>query len=93
MYADDTSLCLKSKDIFQLNRAMNRDLNGLDHLLNGNKLLLNAVKTQSMLIAAKPRHKALNNFAENLELEILGSEFDIATKTRYLGVQADNCLY
>ena len=26
IYADDTSLCLKSKDISQLNRAMNRDL-------------------------------------------------------------------
>ena len=26
IYADDTTLCLKSKDISQLNRAMKRDL-------------------------------------------------------------------
>ena len=92
MYADDTSLCLKSKDIFQLNRAMNRDLEDLDSWLKGNKLSLNIVKTQSMLIATKPRHKALNNTAENLKLEILGSELEVFTKTRYLGVQIDNRL-
>jgi len=46
MYADDT--CLKSKDISQLNRAMNRDLEDLGAWLKGNKLSLNFVKTQSM---------------------------------------------
>ena len=92
MYADDTSLCLKSKDIFQLNRAMNRDLEDLDSWLKGNKLSLNIVKIQSMLIATKPRHKALNNTAENFKLEILGSELDVVTKTGYLGVQVDNSL-
>ena len=92
MYADDTSLCLKSKYIFQLNRAMNRDLEDLDSWLKGSKLSLNIVKTQSMLIATKPRHKALNNAAENLKLEIFGSELDVVTKTRYLGVQVDNSL-
>ena len=50
------------------------------------------MKTQSMLIATKPRHKALNKAAENLKLEILGSELDVVTKTRYLGVQVDNSL-
>ena len=43
-----------------------------------------------MLIATKPRHKALNNAAENFKLEILGSELDVVTKTRYLCVQVDN---
>ena len=51
MYADDTSLCLKSKDISHLNMAMNRDLEDLDALLKGNKLSLNIVKTQSKFIA------------------------------------------
>ena len=72
--------------------AMNRDLGELDSSLKGNKLSLNAVKTQSMLIATKPRHKALDNAAGNLKLEILGSELDIVTKTIYLGVQVDNSL-
>ena len=38
MYADDTSLCLKSKDISQLNEAINVDLEHLDSWLKGNKL-------------------------------------------------------
>ena len=44
MYADDTSICLKSKDISHLNTAMNRDLWDLDSLLNGSNLSLNVVK-------------------------------------------------
>ena len=90
MYADDTSLCLKSKDISQLNRVVNRYLEDFDSWLQGNKHSLNIVTTQSMLIATKPRHQALNNAAENLKLEILGNEFDVATKARYLVVQVDN---
>ena len=62
MYADDTSLCRKPKDIFQLNEAINDDLAQLDSWLKGNKL--NVAKTQSMLIATKPKHRTLNNAAE-----------------------------
>ena len=71
---------------------MNRDLEDLDSWLKGNKLSLNVVKTQSMLVATKPRHQALNNAAENLKFEIHGSELDVVTKTRYLGIQVDNSL-
>ena len=46
----------------------------------------------SLLIAAMPRHQALNNAAENVKFEILGSELDIVTETRYLGVQVDTWL-
>ena len=67
MYADDTSLCLKSKDISELNMAMNRDLEHLDTWLKGNKYSQNIVKTQSILIATKPRPQALNNAAKNLK--------------------------
>ena len=59
MYADDTSLCLKSRDISQLNEAINDDLAHLDSWLKGNKLSLDVAKTQSMLIATKPKHRTL----------------------------------
>ena len=72
MYAYDTSYCLKSKDISQLNMAMNRDLENLGAWLKGNTLSLNIVKTKSILIATKPRKQAINNAVENLKLEILG---------------------
>ena len=82
MYAYDTSYCLKSKDISQLNMAMNRDLENLGAWLKGNKLSLNIVKTKSILIATKPRKPAINNAVENLKLEILGNELDVVTNTR-----------
>ena len=38
MYADDTSLCLQSNDLAQLNEAINNDLKQLETWLQGNKL-------------------------------------------------------
>ena len=55
MYADDTSIYHSSKDIMQLNRALNDELRRLDGWLQGNKLSLNVAKTRSMLIATKKR--------------------------------------
>ena len=49
-------------------------------------------KTQSMLIATKPKHRTLNDAAEKLNLEVRGRELDVVKKTKYLGVQVDNSL-
>ena len=92
MYADDNSLCLKSRDISQLNGAINDNLEYLDSWLNGNKLSLNVAKTQSMSIATKPKHRTLNNSEEKLHLKIRGSELDVVSKTKYLDVHVDNSL-
>ena len=54
MYADDTSIYHSSKDITQLNKALNEELIRLDRWLKGNKLSLNVAKSRSML---KPRNK------------------------------------
>ena len=51
MCADDTSLCYQSLDINKLNDVINNDLEKLQKWLTGNKLSLNAMKTQSMLIS------------------------------------------
>ena len=44
MYVDDTTLCHKSHDMTQLNKAINNDLKNLDNWLQGNKLSLNVQK-------------------------------------------------
>ena len=72
--------------------VVNRDLEDLDAMLKGNKLSLAVVKTQSMLIATKPRHQATNNALENLNFQILSNGLDVVTKGRFLGVQVDNSL-
>ena len=53
MYADDTSLCLKSRNISQLNEAINGDLEHLDLWLKGNKLSLNVAKTHFIIFFIK----------------------------------------
>ena len=50
MYADDTGLYNCGASLAQLNEAINKDLESLDHWLKGNKLSLNVVKTASMNI-------------------------------------------
>ena len=58
MYADDTTLFFYSKNIDDLNEAINNDLRDLDSWLSGNKLSLNVAKTQGMLICTKNKHKS-----------------------------------
>ena len=89
MYADDTSLYLKSQNISQITMTMNKDLEDLNFWLEGSKLSPIVVKTQSMLIATESMHQTLNNAAEKLKLDFLGNEFYVVTKARYLAVQVD----
>ena len=92
MYADDTSLCHQSSDITQLNEAINSDLAQLERWLKGNKHSLNVMKTHSMLISTKPKHKALENQGESLKLKIRDNELEVVQKSKYLGVQIDYTL-
>ena len=77
MYADSTSICHQSRDIIQLNEAINHDLTQVEKLLKGNKLSLNFLKTNSMLISTKPKQKAVRDRSESLKLQIRKSEFEI----------------
>ena len=59
MYADDTSMYHSSKDIVQLNTALNEELRRLDMWLQGNKLSLSVVKTRSILITPRNRRRSI----------------------------------
>ena len=50
------------------------------------------MKTHSMLISTKPKHKALKNKRESLKLNIRDNELEVVQKTKYLGLQIDNSL-
>ena len=92
MYADDTSLCFKSKDLSRLNEALNEDLSRLDAWLNNNKLSLNVAKTQSMLVSTKAKRKTLDKSSQHLQVKINGTELEVVSKIKYLGVLLDNSL-
>ena len=70
MYPDDTSLCHQSRDLAQLNEAINSDLKKLETLLQGKKLSLTGAKTHSMLISTKQTGSSLRSLNEALELTI-----------------------
>ena len=53
------SIYHSSKDISQLNTALNEELMRLGRWLKGNKLSLNVAKTRSMLITTKQKKKCL----------------------------------
>ena len=86
MYADDTSLCSRSKDLKALNGALKEDLQCLDYWLQGNRLSLNAVKTKSLLIASNQKQKHVLKSGEKLALEIRGRDIEATRHIKYLGV-------
>ena len=69
MHADDTSLCYQSLDINRHNEVIINDLEKLQKWLMGNKLSLNAMKAQSMLISTKQKHSILRNHDLKLSLK------------------------
>ena len=73
MYADDTSIFYASKNMGELNTIINRDLDCLNKWLQGNKLSLNVVKTQAMVIGSQPNLKIADRRVDThpFPLEIL----------------------
>ena len=85
MYADDTSLFFRSKNIDDLNEAINNDLRDLHSWLSGKKLSLNVAETQGMLSCTKNNHKSLEGTGESLCLKVRDNDLALVEKTRYLG--------
>ena len=82
-------LCMQSRDLTQLNEAINTDLKKLETWLQGNKLSLNVAKTHSMLISTKQKGSSLRSRNGALELKIRDNELVVVQKTKYLGVHID----
>ena len=76
MYADDKSLFHQSRDLTQLNEAINSDLKKLETWLNGNKLSLNVAKTHSMLISTKQKSRADFNQVRIMFNAVIMSNFN-----------------
>ena len=54
MYADDARISYSSRSVTDFTNAINSDLQDLSIWLQGNKLTLNVVKTQSMIFGNEP---------------------------------------
>ena len=93
MYADDTSISFTARSVNDLNMTMTKDLDSLRKWLQGNKLSLNVLKTQAMVIGSRPNLKeTLTKLVEPPSFSIYGSKVEMVHNVKYLGVQIDRHL-
>ena len=93
MYADDTSISYSSKNINKLNETLNSDLDSLKQWLEGNRLPLNVIKTQAMVIDSRPNLKKISDqLVPTPSFAIGNSQIDVVADAKYLGMQLDKYL-
>ena len=94
MYADDTNISLSSKSIADLQNDLNLDLLKLQDWLHANKLSLNVVKTQSLIIGSGPNIRKIDRQSDAQPSFSIGDqEIEMIANTKYLGVlQVDSQL-
>ena len=93
MYADDTAISLSSKNIDNLQNDLNFDLLSLQYWLHANKLSLNVVKTQSLIIGSGPNIRKIESLPDAQPSFSIGDqEIEMIRNTTYLGVKIDSQL-
>jgi hypothetical protein len=55
MYADDTTLSINGKNIFEIEATLNEDLNSVNMWCTNNNMVINPTKTTCMLIGTKQK--------------------------------------
>ena len=86
LFADDTSLFAKSKDLHTLVNNINVELKIIFEWLNSNMLSLNVDKSNFMVF--KPKGK----FADNICIYINNTKINEVSSSKFLGVIIDNKL-
>ena len=93
MYPDDASISFSARSVNDLNLTMNKELDSLRKWLQCNKLSLNVLKTQAMVIGFRPNLKKISTkLVEPPSFSIGGSEVEMVHNVNYLGVQIDRHL-
>ena len=83
-FADDTNLLVVGKDIFKIQKQINRDLKFLCTWLRANKISLNASKTE-LIIFRDPRKK----LTHEVNIKINGTKLVPCKFVKYLGIYID----
>ena len=86
MFADDTSITLSAKTVADLKLAATSELNNLTCWLRANKLSLNVVKTELMIIGSRQR---LNAQCEEINISIDDRTIKRVDHTKSLGHTID----
>jgi hypothetical protein len=89
MYADDTNVSFSACVFSELQRQMKKDLEHLESWLIANKLTLNMVKTEYMVVGSKQR---INSLVGDLTLSLNDISLRKVKSTKCLGVTIDKFL-
>ena len=93
MYADDTSISYSSSSLADINQTLNSELNELKQWLQGNKLSLNVLKTQALIVGSQPKIKKISDkTVDHPQFFIGDSQVENVDRTKYLGVMIDRSL-
>ena len=80
------------KNLSQLNKDINGDLDKIGDWIKGNKLSLNVAKTHSMLIVSQRQYNFLRDSNVRFGPKTGSNEIDVHNEAKYLGVQIDKKL-
>jgi hypothetical protein len=89
MFADDTTLTVSGKSLHDVEVAINHDLSNVNQWLCANKLSLNLVKTEYILIGS--RHN-INNILATPKVFVGDIPIKRVRETKALGVYIDEFL-
>ena len=93
MYADDTAISYSSNKIEKIDAVVNAELACLEKWLQGNKLSLNIVKTQAMIIGSAQKLGLMNKTSEITPcFQVNGNDIELVHETKYLGAMIDENL-
>ena len=88
MFADDTNLVIKGKDVTELTEVLNSELTSLDDFFRANKLKLNAGKTK--LVCFRKKGRAFSS--DSIPVTLDNQKLDFAENVTFLGLSLDEHL-
>ena len=88
LFADDTVLILKDKNVNNLRKMVNEELQMIDNWMKFDRLSLNCTKSAFFLTGLNQK----NNFLENFSINVEGSDIPCVETVTYLGIVADRDL-
>ena len=90
MFADDTNLVIKGKNLCNLKTIIQQELNELADYFKANKLKLNVGKTK--LICFRKKGSDMNNLKQQFEINLDGEKLEIDDTASFLGMTIDSHL-
>ena len=89
MYADDTHITYAGSDLYLIQSSLSHDLKKLSKWLVSNRLILNATKTEFMLIGSRQR---LSTLSDRLEISIDNVPIEQVSSVKSLVIYIDENL-